>query len=101
MPECGVEKVSKRRLKGTRSTKGRIWLASDGDHSKIIDYDRLWRVNAEELLRQRERRPKAISWLPMAQVLRRPIIVVGRNDPFETLRLVMAYLGHDLGLCRR
>jgi hypothetical protein len=27
------------------------------------------------------RRPKAISWLPTAEALRRPIIVVGRNDP--------------------
>ena len=61
-------------------TKGRVWLASDWDHSKIIGDDRLWRVNAEELLRQRERRPKAISWLPTAEVLRRPIIVVGRNN---------------------
>ena len=61
-------------------TKGRVWLASDRDHSKIIGDDRLWRVNTEELLRQRERRPKAISWLPTAKTLRRPIIVVGRND---------------------
>ena len=37
-----------------------FWLASDWDHSKIIGDDRLWRVNAEELVRQRERRPKAI-----------------------------------------
>ena len=93
MPECGVEKVSKRRLKGTRSTKGRIWLASDRDHSKIIDYDRLWRVNAEKLLRQRERRPKAISWLPMAEALRRPIIVVGRNDPVRDVNLPSNALG--------
>jgi hypothetical protein len=62
-------------------TKGRVWLASDRDHSKIIGDDRLWRVATEELLRQRERRPKAISWLPTAEALRRPIIVVGRNDP--------------------
>ena len=61
-------------------TKGRVWLASDRDHSKLIGDDRLWRVNTEELLRQRERRPKAISWLPTAEALRRPIIVVGRND---------------------
>jgi hypothetical protein len=76
---------------------GRIWLASDRDHSKIIDYDRLWRVNAEELLRQRERRPKAISWLPMAQVLRRPIIVVGRNDPVRDVALGDGVLGPRLG----
>ena len=41
--------------------KGRAWLASDNDGSKIIGDDRLWRVNTEELLRQRERRPKTIS----------------------------------------
>jgi hypothetical protein len=62
-------------------TKGRVWLASDNDGSKIIGDDRLWRINAEELLRQNERRPKAISWLPTAKTLRRPIIVVGRDDP--------------------
>jgi hypothetical protein len=42
---------------------GRVWLASDKRAKKIIGDDRLWRVNTEELLRQRERRPKAISWL--------------------------------------
>jgi hypothetical protein len=76
-------------------TKGRVWLASDRDHSKIIGDDRLWRVNTEELLRQRERRPKAISWLPTAKTLRRPIIVVGRNDPVrdvdDALRTVKGF----------
>jgi hypothetical protein len=62
-------------------TKGRVWLASDGDHSKIIGDDRLWRINAEELLRQKERRFKTTPWTPTAEALRRPIIVVGRNDP--------------------
>jgi hypothetical protein len=64
-------------------TKGRVWLASDNDGSKIIGDDRLWRINTEELLRQRERRPKARSWLPTAETLNRPIIVVGRNDPIR------------------
>src|SRR6478672_5128997 len=64
-------------------TKGRAWLASGNDGSKIIGDDRLWRVNTEELLRQRERRHRAISWLPTAETLRRPIIVVGRNDPVQ------------------
>src|SRR6476660_7804686 len=63
--------------------KGRAWLASGNDGSKIIGDDRLWRVNTEELLRQRERRHRAISWLPTAETLRRPIIVVGRNDPVQ------------------
>jgi hypothetical protein len=62
-------------------TKGRVWLASNNDGSKIIGDDRLWRINAEELVRQKERLPKAVSWLPTAKTLRRPIIVVGRNDP--------------------
>jgi hypothetical protein len=35
-------------------TKGRVWLGSDRDHSKNIGDDRLWRVNTEELLRQKE-----------------------------------------------
>jgi hypothetical protein len=63
--------------------------------TQIIGDDRLWRVNTEELLRQRERRPKAISWLPTAKTLRRPIIVVGRNDPVrdvdDALRTVKGF----------
>jgi hypothetical protein len=62
-------------------SKGRVWLASDRDYSKLIGDDRLWRVNPEQILRQRERLPKAVAWLPAAKTLRRPIIVVGRNDP--------------------
>jgi hypothetical protein len=81
-------------------TNGRVWLASDRDHSKIIGDDRLWRINTEELLRQRERRPRAISWLPTAKTLRRPIIVVGRNDPVrdvdDALRTVK---GFQVRLC--
>ena len=64
-------------------------------HSKIIGDDRLWRVNTEELLRQKQRRPKAISWLPTAKTLHRPIIVVGRNDPVrdvdDALRTVKGF----------
>ena len=62
-------------------TKGRAWLASDDRGSKIIGDDRLWRINAEELVRQMQRRSKAIVWLPTVKTLCRPIIVVGRNDP--------------------
>jgi hypothetical protein len=58
-------------------TKGRVWLAA----LKMIGDDRLWRVNIEELLRQRKCRPKATPWMPTPEALRRPIIVVGRNDP--------------------
>ena len=39
-------------------TKGKVWLASNRDGNKIIGDDRLWRVNVEELLQQKERRPK-------------------------------------------
>jgi hypothetical protein len=66
-------------------TKGRAWLASDNDGSKIIGDDRRWRVNAEELLRQKQRRSKAIIWLPTVKTLCRPIIVVGRNDPVRNI----------------
>jgi hypothetical protein len=62
-------------------TEGRAWLASNKEGSKIIGDDRLWRVNLEELLRQKERRPKTTPWTPTAEALRRPIIVIGRNDP--------------------
>ena len=81
-------------------TKGRVWLASDWDHSNIIGDDRLWRVNAEELLRQRERRPKAISWLPTAEVLRRPIIVVGRNNSVRDIDDALQTMkGFKLRIC--
>jgi hypothetical protein len=72
-------------------TKGRVWLASDRDHSKIIGDDRLWRVNAEELLRQREQRLKAISWLPTAKTLRRPIIVLVAMIQFKTLTMRLGW----------
>jgi hypothetical protein len=42
--------------------KGRAWLAGSTDGSKIIGDDRVWRINIGELLRQKERRPKAVSW---------------------------------------
>ena len=60
-------------------TKGRAWLASDDQGSKIIGDDRLWRINAED--RQKARQFKTTPWTPTAEALRRPIIVVGRNDP--------------------
>jgi hypothetical protein len=60
--------------------KGRVWVASDKGGPKIVGDHRLWRVNIEELLRQTERRPKTTPWAPTAEALRRPIIVVGRND---------------------
>jgi hypothetical protein len=47
-------------------TKGRAWLASDDQGSKIIGDDRLWRVNTEELLRQNERLPKAVSLIAVS-----------------------------------
>jgi hypothetical protein len=64
-------------------TKGRAWLASDNQDSKIIGDDRLWRNNIEQLVRQRERRLKTAPWMPTSKALRRPIIVVGRNDPLR------------------
>ena len=74
-------------------TKGRATSHDQG--SKIIGDDRLWRIKAEELLRHKQRRPKAISWLPTAGALRRPIIVVGRNDPVrdvdDALRTVKGF----------
>ena len=66
-------------------TKGHAWLASDDQGSKIIGDDRLWRINTEELLRQKQRRSKAIIWLPTVKTLCRPIIVVGRNDPVRNV----------------
>src|SRR6476619_1394765 len=65
--------------------KGRVWLASDKDHSKSIGDNRLWRINTEELLLRKEGRSKAISWRPTAEMFNRPIIVVGRNDPIQNV----------------
>jgi hypothetical protein len=80
-------------------TTGRVWLAGNGD-SKIIGDDRLWRINSEELLRQKERLPKAVSWLPTAKTLRRPIIVVGRNDPVKDVDDALGRVkGFQLRIC--
>jgi hypothetical protein len=81
-------------------TKGRAWLASDGDHSKIIGDDRLWRINAKELLRQKERRFKTSPWTPTAEALRRPIIVVGRNHPVKDVDDALGRVkGFQVRLC--
>jgi hypothetical protein len=64
------------------ATKCRVWLASDREGNRIIGDDRWWRINVTDLLKQgKQRRPVAASWKPSAEALRRPIIVVGRNDP--------------------
>jgi hypothetical protein len=63
------------------ASKGRVWLASPKDGSKITGDDCLWRVNIEELRRQEQHKRPVIQWRPTAEALRRPIIVVGRNDP--------------------
>jgi hypothetical protein len=79
---------------------GRAWLASDNHGSNLIGDDRLWRNNIEELVRQKERRPKAVSWLPAAQTLRRPIIVVGRNDPVQDVDDALGMVkGFQVRLC--
>jgi hypothetical protein len=81
-------------------TKGSAWLASDDQGSKIIGDDRVWRVNTEELLRRKERRPKGITWLPTAKTLRRPIIVVGRNDPVKDVDDALGRVkGFQVRLC--
>jgi hypothetical protein len=79
--ECWFERTLRRsRTSPIRGTKGRVWLASNREGSKIIGDERLWRVNLEELLRKQERRPKTTPWTPTIEALRRPIIVVGRNN---------------------
>ena len=81
-------------------TKGRAWLASDDQGSRIIGDDRLWRINAEELLRQKERRFKTTPWTPTAEALRRPIIVVGRNDPVRDIDdALQTVKGFKLRIC--
>jgi hypothetical protein len=81
-------------------TKGSVWLASDDQDSKIIGDDRLWRINAEELVRQKQRRSKAIVWLPTVKTLCRPIIVVGRNDPVRDVDDALgAEKGFRLRIC--
>jgi hypothetical protein len=81
-------------------TKGRAWLASDDQSAKIIGDDRLWRIDAEELLRQKERRFKTTPWTPTAEALRRPIIVVGRNDPIRDVNDALGTAkGFSLRIC--
>jgi hypothetical protein len=81
-------------------TKGSVWLASDDQDSKIIGDDRLWRINAEELVRQKQRRSKAIVWLPTVKTLCRPIIVVGRNDPVQDVDDALGRVkGFQVRLC--
>jgi hypothetical protein len=68
-------------------TKGRVWLAGDRDGSKTIDDDRLWRVNIEELLRHKGRRPKR---LPGCQLPRRyvgPSLLLVGMIQFEMLTM--------------
>jgi len=60
-------------------TKGRVWLASAKDGSKITGDDCLWRVNIEGLRRKEQHKRPVIQWRPTAEALRRPIIFVGRN----------------------
>jgi hypothetical protein len=65
------------------ASKGRVWLASDRHGAKLIGDDRRWRVNVTDLLKLgREKHPPTL-WRPTAKTLRRPIVVVGRNDPIQ------------------
>jgi hypothetical protein len=81
-------------------SKGRVWLASNKRGIKVIGDDWLWRANIEELNRQGKRRPKITLWLPTAKALRRPIIVVGRNDPIPNLDVALGELkGFKVRLC--
>ena len=77
-----------------------LGLPATTTDSKIIGDDRLWRVNTEELLRQKERRFKTTPWTPTAEALRRPIIVVGRNDPVRDVDDALgAVKGFKLRIC--
>jgi hypothetical protein len=81
-------------------TKGRVWLASSKDGSKITGDDYLWRVNIEELLRQEQHKRPVIQWRPAAEVLRRPIIVVGRNGTTTDIDDALGVLkGFRVRLC--
>jgi hypothetical protein len=81
-------------------TKGRVWLASAKEGSKITGDDCLWRVNIEELLRQKQHKRPVIQWRPAAEVLRRPIIVVGRNGTTTDIDDALGVLkGFRVRLC--
>jgi hypothetical protein len=81
-------------------TKGRVWLASSKDGSKITGDDCLWRVNIEELRRQEQHKRPVIQWRPAAEVLRRPIIVVGRNGTTTDIDDALGVLkGFRVRLC--
>ncbi len=76
MPECGVEKASKKAPQGYPTGK----LGS-----KITGDDCLWRVNIEELRRQKQHKRPVIQWSPTAKALRRPIVAVGVNDSVRSV----------------
>jgi hypothetical protein len=73
------------------ATKCRVWLASDRER----------RINVTDPLKQgKQRRPVAASWKPSAEALRRPIIVVGRNDPVQDVDDALGRVkGFQVRLC--
>jgi hypothetical protein len=80
--------------------KCRVWLASDSKANRIIGDDRWWHVNVTDLMQEGKRRPVAASWLPTAKTLRRPIIVVGRNDPVKDVDDALGRVkGFQVRLC--
>ena len=68
-------------------TKGRAWLASDNDGSKIIGDDRLWRINLEELLRQRSDAPKQSPGCQQPRRYAGPSLSLVAMTQFETLMM--------------
>jgi hypothetical protein len=86
-------------------TKCRVWLGAKEDgkgeliypngkrYSYIIGDEVYWGCNVQELLdREKKRKQSTQPWKPTPKALRRPIIVVGRNEPVRDLKDALAEL---------
>ena len=61
-------------------TKCRLWRA--GELGDEVYYG----VNVEELLKRKQRTVQPTPWKPTSKALRRPIIVLGRNEPIRNIK---------------
>jgi hypothetical protein len=75
------------RFTTTQGTARHAWLASNTSGKRIVGDEVHWGVNVVDLLaRETKKKPRAITaWHPTPKALRRPIIVVGHNEPVRHL----------------
>jgi glycosyltransferase involved in cell wall biosynthesis len=77
-----------------------VWLGTDDNGKLKLGDDRHWRLGIEELVRQEEKKRPVTRWNPTSDALRRPIIVVGRNDPIKNMDDALGVLkGFRVRIC--